>query len=179
MHTQQVWEEFSGQLLQYIQSKINSADMAEDILQDVFMKIHKHSGELDQKEKLANWLYSIARNAIIDHYRKKKLPVEDLDSHLALSSEPKAEGPTFSKCIHTFIKQLPEESRTALELTAIQGYSQKEFAQQEGIAYSTAKSRVQRARVKLKELFLDCCAMQADKYGNILSTHPKNKNCHC
>ena len=177
MNTERIWKEFSGQLLGFIKARINDKTVAEDILQEVFIKIHQNSNQLLDENKLASWIYQVTRNTIIDHYRKKKLPLaEDVIIHQE-QNEESGLNPQFIKCMMPFISQLPEKYKDALEKTVYGEISQKEYAENLGLSYTTVKSRVQRGRQKLKELFTQCCAVQSDRYGNIISSNIDNCSC--
>ncbi len=76
------------------------------------------------------------------------------------------------------LQLLPENYKEAILLTELGPLSQKEYAEKLGISYSGAKSRVQRAKHQLHELFKECCTIHADKYGNIME-HTCNKICGC
>jgi RNA polymerase sigma-70 factor (ECF subfamily) len=80
--------------------------------------------------------------------------------------------------ITPFVDQLECSYRDAIRATDINGMSQKEFAEVNGLTYSAAKSRVQRARVQLRFLFDQCCKIDADKYGNIMDVAIEKK-CSC
>lgn len=80
-----------------------------------------------------------------------------------------------AECIIPFINKLPDKYKEALTLTEFKNYSQIELAEHLGISYSGAKSRVQRAKLKLKEIFEECCNISYDKYGNIIDY----KSRHC
>ena len=175
MVVQDIWEEFRGELLGYIKARVNDAATAEDLLQDVFVKVHLKATSLNDGTKLTSWVYQITRNTIIDYYRKKKnVP---LPENFEQSTPEEIDTPPrdFSCCLKSFIQQLPDKYRDALEKTSLGGQSQKDYAKELNLSYSAAKSRIQRARQKLKDLFVECCAVQTDKYGNILSAD----SCKC
>jgi RNA polymerase sigma-70 factor, ECF subfamily len=71
---------------------------------------------------------------------------------------------------------LPDQDRQALILTEYQGLTQKEFGERQGLSFSGAKSRVQRAREKLKQELLACCHFELDRRGHILDYQPR---CDC
>src|SRR5918993_4465693 len=76
--TQQIWSEFGDRLRAFITRRVGSASDAEDILQDVFLRIHRHAGSLQRQERLVSWLFQVTRNAIVDYYRapvrRRELP---------------------------------------------------------------------------------------------------------
>src|SRR5207237_6590045 len=167
--TEKVWYEFNTQLKLFILKRIPDEQSAEDILQDVFLKIHAHIDTLRSKEKLQGWIYQITRNAIHDYYRSYKatsplpetldiaedLPGDDLVAELA-------------PCIKEMVDNLPNDYREALILTEYQGLTQKELGEKLGISFSGAKSRVQRAREKLKNMRLDGCRCEVERLGSVI-----------
>ena len=66
-----IWNEFAVKLRQFIRSRVSDAATAEDILQDVFVKIQARLGQLEDPAKMESWLYHITRNAVIDFYRQR------------------------------------------------------------------------------------------------------------
>jgi len=74
------------------------------------------------------------------------------------------------------VKSLPEQDRQALVLTEYQGLTQKEYGERLGLSFSGAKSRVQRAREKLKQMLLECCHFELDRRNHIIDYQP---HCRC
>lgn len=179
MNTAEIWKEFNDELLGFILSRVNQRDLAEDILQDVFVKIHKKADQLADNNKLESWIYQITRNSIIDHYRKKKIPTADgsLLNSLAIDENELSINHQFVKCLRPFVDQLPEIYRDAFNRTSYGELSQREYAETIGISYTAVKSRVQRARHKLRSLFTECCHVETDNYGNILSADRGDCSC--
>jgi len=71
-HTiEQLYNEFHEKLTSFIRNRVADEDEAKDLLHDVFLKIHSHIDSLNTESKVESWLYQIARNSIIDYYRKK------------------------------------------------------------------------------------------------------------
>jgi len=166
--SEQLWETFSGPLYQFIQRRVPDAHSAEDILQDVFLKIHTHIDTLRRHDRLTSWIYQITRNAIADYYRSRR-PTAELAETIP-EMEKLADDDVMrelSPCVAAMVAALPETYREALRLTEYQGLSQKALSEQLGISFSGAKSRVQRARVKIKEQLLNCCQFQFDQVGRI------------
>lgn len=174
MDTSAIWNRFNGELEQFIVSKVSNKETAKDLLQDVFMKIHKNKHQLKTESKLTSWVYQITRNTIIDFYRSRK---EIIPEELNLKDTEESKNNQFLGCLLPFVDQLPEKYQEAIRLTSLEGISQKDYAKKKGISYSAAKSRVQRGREKLKELFTACCDIESDKYGNIISDPKPDCNC--
>lgn len=178
--TEQVWEAFHVPLQQFIRTRVSDDSTAEDILQDVFLKIHQRIEMLKDAQKLESWLYQITRNAIIDYYRSKEQPRASLDALEVLElAEDLPDDDVVSDllpAVRAMVKSLPEQDRQALILTAYQGLSQKEYGERLGLSFSGAKSRVQRAREKLKQMLLECCHFELDRRRHIIDYQP---NCAC
>ena len=175
-----IWNNFNKDLYRYICSRVKDKDAAKDILQDSFIKIQKNIFTLKDEKSLKFWIYRITYNSIIDHFRRKKYNTNEFNENIYSEdqADKKDAGDRTSElaeCIIPFINKLPEIYKEALVKTELQNYSQLELAGYLGISYSGAKSRVQRAKVKLRQLFEECCNITSDSYGNILDFKPK----HC
>ncbi len=176
----EIWNSFNKDLYRFILSRVKDSDAAKDILQDSFIKIQLGISSLKEEKSLKFWIYRITYNSIIDYFRKKNYDVNEFnDNYDVESSKDKYDlndkTSELAECILPFINKLPEIYKEALSLTEFQNYSQTELAEKLGISYSGAKSRVQRAKVKLRELFEDCCNISYDKYGNIIDY--KSRKC--
>jgi len=129
---------------------------------------------LPERGRLESWIYQIARNLIIDHYRRRRETVEIPESLLVEvelpEEDPEAE---LALSLKEMIAELPEPYRQALIATEYQGLSQKELAESQGISLSGAKSRVQRAREKLRDMFLSCCHFELDRRGRIIDYYQR------
>ena len=167
--TETLYHQFHQELEHFILSKVKDKAIAKDVLQDVFIKIHLHLHTIKDSSKLKAWIFQLTRNTIVDYYRKHKSmdDVADLQSDIIESNLPSEQG--LESCVTPFIAQLPPKYQEALTLTDIKGLSQTQLAAQLNISYAAAKSRVQRARQKLKTIFTDCCHIHTDRYGNVLS----------
>lgn len=170
---------FHQSLRQFIISKINDPDDAEDILQEVFIKLASNLGSLKDREKLRSWIFTITRNAIHDYYRKQKKQPQAFTESLAETLPEETDNDHtkgLDKCLKSFISKLPDEYRNIIIDSEIRGIKQKELAEKYNLAYSSVRSRVQRGRSRLKEMLLNCCLIELDKRGNVLAAQLKNKN---
>jgi len=182
MELAEVYKNFRQLLLGYIHKKIGNREDAEDILQNVFVKVTANIGTLSDKEKIQNWLYRITRNTIIDYYRSKanKPTFLDLNDDAVLSETANGlidHTKGLDKCLSGFLSQLPETYKSIVIDSEIKGLRQKELSFKYGLAYPTLRSRVQRGRKKLRQMLVKCCAIETDKRGNILEASPKDDSC--
>lgn len=173
-----IWHEFAVKLGQFIRARVTDPATAEDILQDVFVKIQARLGQLEDPAKLQGWLYLIARNAIIDHYRTRKETTEVPESLPAELPEDDTEMQGLKASFRRMIYSLPEPYRYALVLTEFEGLTQKELSERLGISLSGAKSRVQRGREQLKVMLHECCTFEFDRRGKVIECQPRaNRGC--
>jgi len=166
--TEQVWVGFRRRLYGYIRARSRSTADADDILQNVFIKVHRHLGTLADETRLTSWLYRITHNEIIDYYRSRQPPPSPGPAPpLGDDDEPRAER-TLAPFLRELINELPEHYRDALRLTEIEGLTQHEMGHRLGLSISGAKSRVQRGRAMLRSRLLDCCRVGLDCRGHLI-----------
>ena len=174
--TNKVWHEFHAQLRRYIQARIGNRADSEDVLQEVFLRVHRRLDSLRAEENLRAWVFRVARNAVIDHLRRRRpdSPGEAVEAP-SRSDVHEQNGHDLTACLDPLMEQLPKSYRRALQLTDLGGLTQKAAADALSLSLSGMKSRVQRGREKLKFLLEDCCDIEVDRYGNVLHRSPRAK----
>jgi RNA polymerase sigma-70 factor (ECF subfamily) len=177
LNVENIWVDYRSKINQFVRSRVGDYDVAEDITQDVFVKIFNKIDSLQSKDKLQSWLYQIARNAIVDYYRTKKvtttlpeLPQVTEDSTTKALKE-------LSECLLPMIDKLPLHYKETILLSEIDGKTHSDISRTLGISTSGSKSRVQRGRVMLKEMMMDCCRLEFDNKGKLFDYEQKNDSC--
>jgi RNA polymerase sigma-70 factor (ECF subfamily) len=179
MLTEETWERFHTPLFVFIRIRVADDATAEDLLQDVFVKIHQQIETLKDTKKLESWVYQITRNTIIDYYRSRRVTISLEEPEVLQLPEDLPDDDIVSElfpAVRAMMNSLPEQDRQALILTEYQGLTQKELSARLNISFSGAKSRVQRARQRLKQQLLTCCHFELDTRGHILNYAP---HCQC
>ena len=172
-----IYIQFHNDLYRFILRRVSDPDAAEDILQDVYLKVHAGVGDLRDSDRLESWIYQIARNAIIDHYRRAR-PHGEVPEHLALPETGDSDAAAdLAPSVKAMLACLPGKYRQALTMAEYEGLKQHEIAERLGISLSGAKSRVQRGRQKLREALLDCCHFEFDRHGRVLHYQPRCAAC--
>ena len=181
-----MWHDFHRGLLRFISRRVPDRDSAEDILQEVMLRIHRHVGELERAPAIGAWVFQIARNVIADHYRTASVRRERAVGTEVEPAEPLLFEPAeadlrseLASCLGPLLEQLPAIYREALELTELEGLTQAAAAKRLGLSDSGMKSRVQRARDQLKALLVDCCEIELDRRGGVMSYEPRPGRCEC
>lgn len=173
------WPELHRDVLAFMRRRVSDPATAEDLSQDVFLRIQEKLGTLDDDARLYGWVYRIARNRLIDHYRSQR-PGEALDGAAIaaeLPDEPKRNNQLIGAWLRHTIHSLPEIYRDALQLAEIEGLSQVEVAERLGLSVPGAKSRVQRGRALLRKELSACCSVERDRRGNVLAFEKRGGGC--
>jgi RNA polymerase sigma-70 factor, ECF subfamily len=176
-----LWDQTHRRLCGFICSRVSNEQDAEDILQDVYFRVYHQLETVRDPGRLESWMYQIARNRIIDHYRGRREWVdipETLPSDEAPAGEISAAEGTedLLSYLREVIETLPEAYREALVQADINGLAQQDVADRLGITLSGAKSRVQRARQKVKGAMLRCFEFEFDARGQIMDY---SQHCCC
>lgn len=170
MSTEQLWDTFANRLKGYILSKVKDDMISDDILQDVFVKVHLKKDELEDDSKFGPWLFTIARNSINDYYRGLKHfdEVEEI-----ADSDEEAGYEKDIRCMNTCLIPLTSawspEDRTLFNMVDVQHIPQIEIAEQLNIPYSTLKSRIQKLRKEIKMKLVQCCQIELNDRDEIVS----------
>ena len=180
--TEAIWTHLSADLRRFIRRRVSDDHAADDLLQETFVRVHRNIGTLQEADRLAAWVYQIARNVIHDHHRKATNatvaladadPVDDADDRL---SRLRCRGCGW---LDEMIRSLPDGYREAVQLAEIEGLSQQEVADRLGLSLSGAKSRIQRGRAMLKDVLEQCCHFEFDGRGNMMDYDPKPDRTVC
>ncbi len=164
-----IWIDLRDELFGFVLSIVNDRELAQDIVQDVFIKIQTNLHTLKHPSKLTSWAYQVTRNTIVDHYRKTKNNITHIECPDIPEEDPNNfEYSRLSDCINGKINNLSKTYKEAIVLTYLKNLSQKQLADHLGISYSGTKSRVQKARNLLKKDLLDCPNVTVDNSGKIL-----------
>ncbi len=171
-------------VLRYVARRVRSHADAEDIAQDVMLRIIRHGDELENVVRVDAWVQRLAANAIADHFRRavrRELPSGDaVDEEPTLEPEESGQAELRSelaRCLAPMIARLPPIYRDALQLTELDGASQTAAAGQLGLSVSGMKARVQRARQQLRESLLTCCEVELDRRRAVTEVRPRGDEC--
>ena len=181
--TEQMWRQMLPQLRTFVRRRVADPNRADDLVSEILLRVHQNVGSLDDRDRLPNWVFRIARNAIIDEYRRAARSREHLtatlqDEAAQVDEEEPGVVRELSACLRPILAGLPEEQRAAVEMIDLDGMSQAEAADRAGVSLSGMKSRVQRGRRRLAELLGQCCALTLDGRGLPMDYEPP-PGCGC
>lgn len=167
------WAAHSAELRHWLRHQLEQQEDADDLLQEVFVKTLRQGRNFCQVANSRAWLFRVARHALIDRQRQRRaldpLP-EDLPE-VAVEATPAVEQ--LAQCLPRVLAELCQEDRLAIEYCDIAGRPQQELADRLGISLSGAKSRLQRARQRLRQR-LECgCRVRFDENGMVSGFTPR------
>lgn len=169
------WVEHKQQLLAFINSKVDTTEDAEDILNDVFLRLIKSTHNAPFPNAITGWLYHVTKNRIVDYYRAKKR-TDQLPTELAEEEKEITTIKQLSHCILPLIYALPEPYQRPLLLSEIDGKQYKEVAIELELSLSAVKSRILRGREKLLNSMVKCCTLHHNKAGETIDYDEKNRS---
>jgi len=188
-----VYDEFHSKIGRYLERMVGKGE-AEDLNQEVFMKVNKGLKGFEGKSSLSTWIYRLATNAALDKlhsrpYRedKQKKSLNNIDDESEagdkdiltqekeLSAEREAIRGEMNECIREFVDRLHENYRTVIILSELKDLKNQEIAEILGISLDAVKIRLHRARVNLKAEFEAGCNFYYNE-DNQLSCDRKQKS---
>lgn len=175
MTTQYIWNTYSEDVKRFVLNKIKNEQMANDLLQDIFIKIHSKLGTLHNLSKLKSWVFTIARNTVYDHFKSNSFSVEITEDSIAPNEESQTH--TEKDCLYGILKNLPKKYRKPLFLSDIKGLKQEEVANLLNLPLPTIKSQIQRTRKLIKQGYIDCCNFEINKKGFLVGEIKEKQDC--
>jgi RNA polymerase sigma-70 factor (ECF subfamily) len=186
--TERIWRDLHTSLRRFVGRRVSESADADDIVQRVFLQVHRSLPMLRDGDRLHAWLYQTARHAIADHYRApaRREIAAGLSSEVAPDEPAPERGDDraalreLASCLEPLLASLTPADREALHLVEVEGLTQIEAARRLGLSSSGMKSRVQRARHRLRGVVEACCRVELDRRGRIIDFEPCSADaCGC
>jgi len=166
------WHQHEAELRGWLRHRMGNSVDAEDLLQDVFLKAVRQGERFCAITNARAWLYEVARNTLADRLRLARDTVE-LPEELSAESEESAVVDNLAACLPRVLSELSAEDREAITVCDIEGLAQGEYARRKGLSLAGAKSRVQRARKRLREQLTQVCQVRLDAAGQVSDFVPR------
>lgn len=160
----------------FVRRRVDDPAARDDLVQEVFLRVHDRRDQLHDDERLAAWVRRIAANVVSDHYRRGR-PTQALPE--ALPSPPPEEDERGDRALlaawlAASVQSLPEHHREVLELTELQGLTQRVVAERLGLSLPAVKARVRRGRAELMRRLQRCCDLELDHRGALMGYQPRS-----
>lgn len=172
------WHDIEARLRPYVARRVASSSDVDDILQEIFLRMQRGIAGLRDGDRFGGWIYRIAQHVIVDRARaRSRDPVrgvaEPPEPAPELGDESDDLHAALGECVALFVARLAPSYREAITLTELEGLTQKEAAELLGTSLSGMKSRVQRGREKLREMFHEACQVSLDCRGRVVGCEPR------
>jgi RNA polymerase sigma-70 factor, ECF subfamily len=187
LSTEAVWAELHASIRGFVARRVRQQADVDDVVQRVFLQVHRALPTLRETDKLHAWVYQTTRRAIADFYRTPSQnrevatgTVQDIANELAASDsveDDEAATRELSTCLKPLMSGLTAADQEALQMVEFDGVTQVEAAARLGLSISGMKSRVQRARSHLRSALHDCCRIAVDRRGGVISYEGKSRSC--
>jgi len=177
MCPEELWKIYGPKLKLYIKKHVSDNYEVEDILQEVGLRIQKNEKKIKDIKNIEAWLYRITKNLIMDYFRgaNKYTLIEDINKMTAPATpEHENYNKETADCLLKLVEYLPLTYKEAIIESDYNGKKQSILGQEWGLSNSGSKSRIQRARKKLKAMLFNCCEVKSDNAGNIIEFHNKD-----
>ncbi len=168
----QAWHAHERELLSWLKRQLSDHAAAEDALQDVFIKALRQGRRFCEVENARAWLFEVTRNTAADQSRRQREMVE-LPDNLASNVEFTPAIDSLASCLPRVLTELSAPDRDAITCCDLQGMSQQDYALRIGLSLPAAKSRVQRARKRLKAQLASACQVSLDGEGRVCCFVPR------
>ncbi|NMM18654.1 MAG: sigma-70 family RNA polymerase sigma factor [Rhodoferax sp.] len=166
------WSAHEPELRGWLRRRLDNPAEADDLLQDLFLKALSQGEQFCSVQNARAWLFEVARNTLADRLRVTRDTLV-LPEDLPAPADELDTVDTLTACLTRVLSELSAEDREAITLCDLQGLSQAEFAQRRGLSLSGAKSRVQRARQRLRERMTQGCQVQLSESGQVSDFVPR------
>ena len=189
LSTEGVWTDLHANIRGFVGRRVRQPADVDDIVQRVFLQVHRALPSLRDADKLHAWIYQTTRRTIADYYRapahKREVPVGAAVDLVTVEQTGEVTGDEnedsalqeLSACLKPLISIMGPADQEALQLVEFEGLTQVEAAERLGLSVSGMKSRVQRARSRLRSALDDCCRVALDRRGGVLSYKARADQC--
>ena len=166
------WQAHAPELRHWMRRRVKNPAQADDLLQDVFLKALRQGERFCSVHNARAWLFEVARNLLADRLRVTRKTIE-LPEDLPAPAPDIDTVDQLTACLPRVLSELSAEDREAITRCDLQGMSQADFALASGLGLSAAKSRLQRARQRLKTRMTHACQVRLDDTGHVVDFAPR------
>ena len=167
------WQAHAPELRHWMRRRLKNPAQADDLLQDLFLKALRQGERFCSVHNARAWLFEVARNLLADRLRVTRETIE-LPDDLPAPAPDIDTVDQLTACLPRVLSELSIEDRDAITRCDLQGMSQADFALASGLGLSAAKSRLQRARQRLKTRMTHACQVRLDDAGHVTDFVPRS-----
>jgi RNA polymerase sigma-70 factor (ECF subfamily) len=166
------WRAHESELRRFLARQLGDAHLADDLLQETFVKAMRLGQDFCSLEQPRAWLFQVARNALVDAVRRRRA-TEELDAELA-APPPVEIAPVdaLADCIERNLPQLEPTDQDILRYCDLDGWRLQDYAERNGLTLAATKARLRRARLRLRQRLIERCGVTFDAEGGVCCTKP-------
>ncbi|MDY0248526.1 MAG: sigma-70 family RNA polymerase sigma factor [Pseudomonas sp.] len=166
------WHAHEHELRAFLLARIDNPHEAEDLLHELFLKLARQEHAFCQVENPRAWLFRVLRNSLIDRLRTAKTFL-DLNPEMPFERDEKPPVTELDTCLQRNLAELGDEDKNIIEHCDLQGQTQRNYAQQHNLTLSAVKSRLLRARMRLRHKIVINCQVEFDESGHVCCHTPR------
>ncbi|QEW08258.1 sigma-70 family RNA polymerase sigma factor [Nitrincola iocasae] len=166
------WQLHEKELRAFLYHQLQHVDETDDCLQDVFVKSMQQGKGFCELANPKAWLFRVAKNSLIDRYRRSR-PWTELNPEHPQPETDRDAIDELDLCLRRNIRELEPTDREIIEACDLQGMAQLDYAQQQGLTLTATKARLRRARQRLRRLLVTNCQVRFNEVGNVCCHVPR------
>lgn len=166
------WNSHEQELRAFLLARIDNPHEADDVLQELFLKLARQNHAFCEVSNPRAWLFRVLRNCLVDRLRTAKTFL-DLNVDMPLESDESPPITELETCLLHNLEELSAEDKSVIQQCDLQGQTQLQYAQQQGLTLSAVKSRLLRARARLRKKIEINCQVEFDENGHVCCHTPR------
>ena len=181
--TERSWQELIRAVRSYVGRRVTNPADRDDLVQEVLLRVHRGLTSLKDQTSPGPWIFGIAHNAVVDHWRKRgrggSVPIDEAEINIGELVDETDDGDLLQQTVATYladmVTRLESPYRETLILTELQGMKYIDAARRLGISLAAVKSRVLRGREMLRKALIRCCEIELGATGQVLDCIPRGQ----
>ncbi len=168
----EAWKDHQAELRGWLLRQVGDPAVADDLLAEVFLRALRSGGRFCELRNVRAWLFTTARNLLIDRSRTQRETVPVVEALSAPQDEPRPIA-SLARCLPRALAELDPRDADILVRCDLEGQRQADYAREHGLTLSGAKARIQRARRRLKDHLVHHCQVRFDEHGAVCCFVPR------
>lgn len=160
------WRDHETELRQYMTKQVGDPHLAEDLIQEAFLRAMVQGAQFCALDDPRAWLFQVCKNLLVDHWRKHHLLdmlPDDFESTVAEEPPPDEPLDALLDCIEPNLHHLSASDQHIIRACDLAHQTVQHYANEQGLTLTAAKSRLLRARARLREAMVTRCGVQFDE----------------
>lgn len=167
------WQAHESELRRFVMHRLGDRYLTDDLLQEIFLRAMRQGEAFCAISQPRAWLFQVARNLLVDRARLQK-PEVAIDDDLVDEQDERPPVEALDGCLARNLAEMATDDRDVIEQCDLQGVKQQVFAEAHGLSLAAVKSRLVRARRRLRDNLVRNCQVRFDETGHVCCHVPRN-----